>query len=432
MNKTKGDNDIQTTKNGLKRFKNEIGITLIALVITIIVLLILAAVSIAMLTGENGILTQANRAKSVTKEAEIDERKKLAQAEANLNMEDTEYTAEDGTVKIPAGMAPTKIEGENAIKDGLVAVDKKGNSWVWIEVPKTATVYPTAGINITASAGGEFTNDEYTKIYNDLKTYTADYKDSWKDIWYSGCGIADGTEYNKLKNKMLKSIYQTGGFWIGQYEMGTYTARKSKDDELTTPVCKEGAYPYNYITCAQAQERASLLSTGNYTSSLMFGVQWDLVLKFIETRATNPGTSASNIKEALKTNSTDWGNYADATFEIQRGEYSADWGDTWKSFDVDTEKNVVNKIKQKVDEDWENGVILLTTGATERNSLVNIYDLAGNVFEWTLEKSSDSIGPCVRRGGRYYSSGSNSPASFRSNDQTSYAYGNIGTRLALY
>ena len=58
MNKTKGDNDIQTTKNGLKRFKNEIGITLIALVITIIVLLILAAVSIAMLTGENGILTQ--------------------------------------------------------------------------------------------------------------------------------------------------------------------------------------------------------------------------------------------------------------------------------------------------------------------------------------------------------------------------------------
>ena len=153
-------------------------------ILNIIVLLILAAVSIAMLTGENGILTQANRAKSVTKEAEIDERKKLAQAEANLNMEETEYTAEDGTVKIPAGMAPTKIEGENAIKDGLVAVDKKGNSWVWIEVPKTATVYPTAGINITASAGGEFTNDEYTKIYNDLKTYTADYKDSWTDTWY--------------------------------------------------------------------------------------------------------------------------------------------------------------------------------------------------------------------------------------------------------
>ena len=73
MNKTKGDNDIQTTKNGLKRFKNEIGITLIALVITIIVLLILAAVSIATLTGENGILTQANNAKEQTRAGEVEE-----------------------------------------------------------------------------------------------------------------------------------------------------------------------------------------------------------------------------------------------------------------------------------------------------------------------------------------------------------------------
>ena len=46
--------------------KNTKGITLIALVITIIVLLILAGVSIAMLTGDNGILTQAQNAKNKT------------------------------------------------------------------------------------------------------------------------------------------------------------------------------------------------------------------------------------------------------------------------------------------------------------------------------------------------------------------------------
>ena len=53
----------------LKTKKDIKGITLIALVITIIVLLILAGVSIAMLTGQNGILTQANEASNKTKEA---------------------------------------------------------------------------------------------------------------------------------------------------------------------------------------------------------------------------------------------------------------------------------------------------------------------------------------------------------------------------
>lgn len=58
--------------------KKQNGITLIALVITIIVLLILAAVSIAMLTGENGILTQAKNARTETTKAEAVEKINLA------------------------------------------------------------------------------------------------------------------------------------------------------------------------------------------------------------------------------------------------------------------------------------------------------------------------------------------------------------------
>ena len=57
-----------------KHFKTkESGITLIALVVTIIVLLILAGVSIAMLTGENGILNQATKAKNETEKAQANE-----------------------------------------------------------------------------------------------------------------------------------------------------------------------------------------------------------------------------------------------------------------------------------------------------------------------------------------------------------------------
>ena len=65
---------------------NKNGITLIALVITIIVLLILAGVSISMLTGDNGILTQAQNAKKETEEAQEDELRKLTALEAATNL----------------------------------------------------------------------------------------------------------------------------------------------------------------------------------------------------------------------------------------------------------------------------------------------------------------------------------------------------------
>ena len=60
-----------------KRKRKERGITLIALVITIIVLLILAGVSIAMLTGQNGILTQAQNARNETEKASVIEQARL-------------------------------------------------------------------------------------------------------------------------------------------------------------------------------------------------------------------------------------------------------------------------------------------------------------------------------------------------------------------
>ena len=81
--------------------RNNKGITLIALVITIIVLLILAGVSIAMLTGQNGILTQANNAGTQTREADIKEAIALAVSTVNADLADNitadKYTAFDLT-----------------------------------------------------------------------------------------------------------------------------------------------------------------------------------------------------------------------------------------------------------------------------------------------------------------------------------------------
>lgn len=125
--------------------KRERGITLIALVVTIIVLLILAGVSISMLAGQNGILNRASEAKEKTETSGKDEQRKLAQAEALMNTEKTNYKG----VTLPEGFAPTKIAGEDSIDDGLVITDGYGNEYVWVEVPKTTEVYLTAGLNIT-------------------------------------------------------------------------------------------------------------------------------------------------------------------------------------------------------------------------------------------------------------------------------------------
>ena len=178
-----------------------------------------------------------------------------------------------------------QVNGTN-LDNGLTIEDSTGNQYVWVEVPKTDEVYPTAGLNIT-----EFTENEYTAIETDLHTYTNDYRNgtSYKDEYYSDetTGLTNQKYYN-LKKKMLKSIYQNGGFYVGKYEAGIENkARTSLDTEPTeTPVIKQNAYPYNYVTCSQAQTLASNMESGNYNSSLMFGVQWDLMLKYLETKGT--------------------------------------------------------------------------------------------------------------------------------------------------
>ena len=118
-------------------------------------------------------------------------------------------------------------------------------------------------------------------------------------------------EYNELKRNTLTSIYKNGGFYVGRYETGidySEGARTVAGDATETAVIKQNAYPYNYVTTSQAQTLSSNFASNGYTSSLMFGVQWDLVLKHLETK----GVSQAD----LKTDSTEWGNYNNNTYNI--------------------------------------------------------------------------------------------------------------------
>ena len=300
---------------------------------------------------------------------------------------------------LPTGF--TQVSG-TTLKNGLTIQDSTGNQYVWIEVPMTEEVYPTAGLSIT-----NFTEEEYTTIETDLHTYTDVYRDgtSNKDEYYSEVGLTND-QYTNLKKTMLKSVYQNGGFYIGKYETGIENKPKtsySVDTAPTeTPVIKRNAYPYNYVTCSQAQTLASNMESGNHTSSLMFGVQWDLVLKYLETKGTS--------QVDLKTDSTSWGNYYNNAWNITNSNSKyAIYDDKLENFDWTSGAYGIK------DSDT---IVLLSTGASDDFSKQGIYDLAGNVFEMTLEHTNSISrarprGTCTARGGGFYSWEDKNPVSVR-------------------
>ncbi len=462
-------------KNLRKQRKTNKGITLIALVITIIVLLILAAVSIATLTGENGILSKANTAKTETEKAGAKEKVQMAvmssfdnsgkldctQLKTNLDKVEgidketvpsptiTELpitvkvdgydvkidengkvivkgesiggnptpnpptsnlpSTEDTKPYLPEGA--TVDEEHNTLENGLVIKDENNNEWVWIEVPKS--IYT----NTTYNGGTAPTSSEdYAKIESTMQAYASAYRGSYTDTFYSTeqHGFADETEYNNWKNSMLKSVYEKGGFYIGRYEVGTETARFSENDALTTPLIQRDKYPYNFVTCSQAQTLAKQLATGGKQASLMFGIQWDLVLKFIEEKGVK-------TQEELKTDSSSWGNYNNVSFDVKReqGLYTT-------SPTISGSWNVTSNYTKPSSD------VLLTTGATDRNSTLGINDFAGNVHEWILEYYTNTSYPCVTRGGSYNYNGSNSSASYRGYGSTFSSYDYITFRPALW
>ena len=395
-----------------KTCKNEIGITLIALVVTIVVLLILAGVSLSLVLGENGLINKAKEARDKYAEAAKNDEIALNEVSGWLENSIGENSGENpggGTQELPStGETKPYLPGEDFSKvpgtdldNGLVIEDKDGNQYVWIEVPKKAEVYPTAGLNITG-----FTSTEYKKIENDLKTYSNDYRENgYVDTYYGGSTMAENgwfkseEEYNKLKQEMLKSVYSNGGFWIGRYEAGIEKNRTEGEQALVTPVSKANQYPYNYVTILEAHILAQQINKGICTSSLMFGVQWDLVLKFIEVKELAKGKeNITTIQSALSSNSTKWGNYNNnISYKIkdkEKAKQSINEGKNW------------NTAQEKTTSESR----LFTTGASEDFNKMNIYDLAGNVYEWTYEKSDNSHYICSRRGGVFFESGLDRPA----------------------
>ena len=375
------------------------GITLIALIITIIILLILVGVSIN-LAIKGDLFGSAEKAvlgtndKTAQEQTRVDElmgelgRVEEQQRQDNLPgtrvTENTKYVSSGKTAWIPKGFTVSGIKSEQSIDNGLVIYDipegitpdwtnpdsvkTKYNQFVWIpvEVKSTDTENSIASFyrsewTANASTGGDRTaglSTNYTEP--DSTNDTAD-----------KTGIADQI------TELTKSIYKYGGFYIGRYEAGTATPRTSGSSQTAEFVVQQDKYPYIYITWGKSMSDVSegavylcnnlySKTNANYgaTSMLCSGVSWDSMLDFIK-------DSSHSV-----TDSATWGNYYNSeTYKVYRGSLYSNSG--WSTANTTTGTEVT-----------KNSSVLLTTGATERNSSKNIYDVAGNCWERTTESDS--------------------------------------------
>ena len=316
-------------------------------------------------------------------------------------------------------------------------------NYVWIEVPTTIKASVSRSGDATEITLAEAQNDseilEILEVYAGKGTSTNYSNSRWKDEWYdsrgknkdaaganwedtAGCGMTKD-EYEATYNRMLNSIKKYGGFWLAQYEAGIAyekdgqdaTNRKSHSDiTITKANYAKDQYPYNFVYCSEAQKIANADSTSSYTSSLLFGIQWNLVCKFLEIK--------TNVDYKYIAKNSTWGNYYNTGWTSSTSsKYSDNYGENFKEG---------SKAKTT-------GEYLLTTGAIEATtesvdaSPMDIYDFEGNVWEWTLEYSTDTVAPCAYRGGCYVI-GHNYSAAGRLNYITTAAHNNLGFRSTLY
>ena len=222
---------------------------------------------------------------------------------------------------------------------------------------------------------------------------------------------------------LLIIVRKNKGFWVSRYEIGdetattnSYSMRTSTSGITGNPVSKRNMIPYNYITCSQAQSLTSKITADtDKTKSLLFGIQWDLICKFIEDNSDLKYTDIAN-------DSSSWANTYNSSFTIKKGRYLTSQAG-WLSA---TENNYTKA---------EKTAAIITTGAIEKSRALNIYDFAGNMIEWTLEKYKDEM-VTTGRGGSYSDLEDYGKASSRINSSIKEGLENsrinFGFRIAMY
>lgn len=227
-------------------------------------------------------------------------------------------------------------------------------------------------------------------------------------------------ENNEINNKIGTSVAKHGGFYIGRYET-RYEGEMTYDENNPGTCLKGELIPYinstsniwNYISQEYAIEIAKDIYNGKTKSTLMNSYAYDTTLNWII-------SSGAKNQDEVNVDSTSWGNYLNASIPNVVAYLT--------TASLPMASNEWNLNENKTKESGE--ALLIKTLSSDYTKVNNIYDLAGNVYEWTTEKTGNNI---IGRGGRYDINGNEKPASFRFYDVANNQKNkDVGFRVILY
>ena len=400
-------------KNNFTKLTHKKGISLIVLIITIIVIIILAAAVILTITKNNPV--------SSAKEATFKEDMTSIQDELSMYLSkkytDNPTSFDKSSVNLSGDSMVTELPSTKKYKDKVSVIKGK---LVWAGETENNTEYKWfSEVTDGATKKSEEWKDTIASVEDGVpipKGFT--YKEGTKDtglviqddngnefVWvpatestyakdtsfpsYNIKSTGDDTLPNGITDETA-DVVKYGGFYIGRYEAGVPENQSSIDGESSStsdvkgvPVSKKDATVWSNINYTNAKANAESMINNEYVQTgLLTGTAWDTVCHWIK--------SDDELKD-----SRTYGNYNNS----------------------EAPANVKGYGTKQV------------AGYSDKWMVKNIYDLAGNVWEWTSEANGSYF---IIRGGSYLSDGSDNPVSFRNNFNASYTNGNLGFRPRLY
>ena len=283
-------------------------------------------------------------------------------------------------VPVPKGYTASSVDGEHTVNTGFVIYEgtesvtdsnkdtaqKTRNQWVWVPVTEMSDIYFTDSNGKKHGQLWNFSTTGRTKMsYSENSGYREpDVVTSYDKSTYLPKMLTEeeqttlNKEFQEEFENVIYSIEKYGGFYIGRYETGDLSKQKAKVVKGNEDIANQTWY-----TMYRKSKEILQNENGNVKTSMIWGCLWDHTLNWI---VTSGNKTYSDMKD-----STSWGNYSNSTVAGHGGRRPSGYSEEWKAN--------------------------------------NIYDMAGNVWDWTLEAGNTYYR--VIRGGGYFHNGSGYPAS---------------------
>ena len=366
-----------------------------------------------MVFSENGIIAKAKEAAEKTNQAVINEQEQMNEVVGylenalnemgggstpedptknwDLNKVDKITSADKIVVPVPKGYTASSVSTENKVVEGFVIYEGQEavtdtnvdtarttrNQFVWVPVVNPRDMYGKDKDGKKWGKSYEFSSNGIIPINwieeNNIISITSVTGNREPDVidddFSNSITISQvETEFNN----MITSVEKYGGFYIGRYETGNLSQEKATVVKNNTDIGNQTWY-------SMYKKAKGIAVNNNVTSSMIWGSQWDATMRWMY-------NSGNEEKKKYTYDSRGKGNYSSDS--------------------------------------------PIATGSIEAYAVNNIYDMAGNVSDWTIEAYSTVLR--VTRGGNYSDDGSNGPASVRRSSNPTNSIDNYGFRVALY